>query len=197
MRTIINSVSYVLLLLSVTAGVLWSCRPTLGYRIEFLNRGALWEIAAADGKLSIDNRPQLALERTESAFRLRLQERAARDASERTTRSFDSFRMEPPATWPIAEQQRLIVVARKEAAALKALRATPPVKTSYVAHGAHLFVILLSCASAALGWLALSTFVGRGRPETACRVCGYDVRATPHQCPECGSVEPLLGSIVP
>ncbi|MDB5304909.1 MAG: hypothetical protein JWM97_2458 [Phycisphaerales bacterium] len=37
-------------------------------------------------------------------------------------------------------------------------------------------------------WVARKWKVSRKKQPGACRVCGYDLRATPERCPECGTV---------
>jgi hypothetical protein len=57
-------------------------------------------------------------------------------------------------------------------------------------------VSLASAAPPLLGWLTmrLRSAVRRHRGEKTaglCAVCGYDLRATPERCPECGTFRPL------
>jgi hypothetical protein len=47
---------------------------------------------------------------------------------------------------------------------------------------------LLTSLLAVLPLVFVATAVTRRRPHGRCTVCGYDLRATPDRCPECGAV---------
>ena len=52
--------------------------------------------------------------------------------------------------------------------------------------------LLLGVTGLPAGCFALHVLVRRRRhPETACPGCGYDLRATPSRCPECGAAAPV------
>ncbi|MDB5301632.1 MAG: hypothetical protein JWO87_3295 [Phycisphaerales bacterium] len=51
-----------------------------------------------------------------------------------------------------------------------------------------LWVLMLLTMLPAGGWCALQLRRGSRRHRGHCRQCGYDLRATPDRCPECGTV---------
>jgi hypothetical protein len=61
---------------------------------------------------------------------------------------------------------------------------TPPPK-EYALLAPHWFFVLISAILPAV--YLRSCFRKRGAPG-GCRTCGYDLRATPNRCPECGTV---------
>jgi hypothetical protein len=46
--------------------------------------------------------------------------------------------------------------------------------------------VLLFTPVACVAMLAILGTKGLGRPIRSCRACGYDLRASPERCPECG-----------
>jgi hypothetical protein len=52
----------------------------------------------------------------------------------------------------------------------------------------YAFMAWLFSAAAAVVALVLSRRFRTVRPDALCHACGYDLRATPDRCPECGTV---------
>jgi hypothetical protein len=60
----------------------------------------------------------------------------------------------------------------------------------FVAHWLFSVITLVFPVLALIGWIGRS----KRRSEGKCAACGYDLRATPDRCPECGSPAPPLSA---
>lgn len=56
------------------------------------------------------------------------------------------------------------------------------------------WALLLAMLTPVALWLGSTLRRRRSRPEMQCRKCGYDLRATPDRCPECGKAVPKAGT---
>jgi hypothetical protein len=67
----------------------------------------------------------------------------------------------------------------------------PPCRFTYV--GVPMWAVAMVTAATPALWLRRR--LGAVRPAGRCALCGYDLRATPNRCPECGSpASPLVMS---
>jgi hypothetical protein len=51
----------------------------------------------------------------------------------------------------------------------------------------------MAIGSSCIPLLTVARYLGRRRPLGLCLTCGYDLRATPDRCPECGEIPPQNG----
>ena len=151
-----------------------------------------WRLSSDRGWLSLSNEPERAAEA--AAWRA---EAGARAAAVRLHRDklliLLARQRDPMNPDPMGVQRRIDIERSNLLAAYELLRAaeskprtvTPPqgYSTPYAAAACAL-------GFGPLSWLAVLAlrWARRPRPRAGCcRVCGYDLRASPERCPECGT----------
>jgi hypothetical protein len=192
-RRLLNVLTVLSLLLSLAAGALWvgGYRSTTG--VPFERRGTRWEATFDRGWLGVWNEPQRQEEerrwRTERQRLLHQLVRTLRQ-KEAAFRAADAAESRDDKKRSLATVDRRLAEARRQLAALQAHGSVPATTTPAVAYAAPHAAVLAAAASLPLARLA-RRHLRRSVRLGLCTRCGYDLRATPGRCPECGTISPV------
>jgi hypothetical protein len=178
MRRVLSNLSTTVSLLLCGALVVLWLRSFWGRdAIEFQHSGVRWEVASEFGRLRVGNAPQLRLDLDALA---NLNQQLAQDGRRRQQNPRDAAWLD--LRQYLAEQQRIM---RRVKTWVPGPGPLPQLQLRQFELSHWPFIVAAAVLPAAW-WIARA----RRRRRVACGLCvecGYDLRASPDRCPECGN----------
>jgi hypothetical protein len=158
-------------------------------------RNALWEITCARGRLALNDKPQRRLELNEAYNTLQVLDSNTRNAKRRAKRhavmldksatpETPQYREYSRAWRELSQSEDAEIAARQKVVGLvNAPQFSLRIPLAVVVFA---FAILPALAARRLRADYVRRRLGR------CKRCGYDLRASPQRCPECGTPAPAV-----
>jgi len=159
---------------------------------EFSLRGRRWQMQFGRQRVWVDNDPQRRLDREPGMSLARQWMEEAHQAYLAANERLYSALLSRS---PTAEPRKAY---RQAADAWFAARVTywdsQRLRSHHVSYGVRYTTVAGAVSLLSLAWLVRVALLGRRRRRNKglglCPSCGYDLRATPGRCPECGAASP-------
>jgi hypothetical protein len=192
--TFISALSLLLCVSTCVLRVLAAIAPTPVFRLG-LPCGR-WSAVTTAGAVGIDEEPRRLREYRELNERLVALLLAADQAEQDYYRRWD-FHAKPPGPARLREAELAKVFAMYDETwrEYETARATPP--GPFATYSLPWWTLAMTFSGLPVVWLRLASVqrrrAWRGR-SGLCPTCGYDLRASPDRCPECGMVPAVKGA---
>jgi hypothetical protein len=190
--TILSAVS--LLCLAAGGGLLLLYPPPRPNPVEFSFGGVRWELHFRREEVEVDNDPQRRLDRDrDPAFAQARQAWEKADAAHKAAcRRFVQLPEMTPAERK-REEQTVINTADAFNSTWGDYQQSLSLRSPAVSYSVYYSLLAAAAALLPLAWLMVQADIRLQRRRLRqmsglCPTCGYDLRATPDRCPECGVV---------